>query len=400
MKRATAIHCSSIVLFLGICQFALANEFDVSVRASSEHENSDNACALAFELAEQEAMAQLGEHFSTPQQTNFSSQLIKENETQTARENKTVCVFEGIWRGIPETTMATLIGSEQFIDGQYSGSCLDSSNGDICWQRIVRQAEADLYLKLERQGPMPYNVGLAYTDFEGRQRDQYQQKRLEMTADGRFYFKVIERTERTDDTYISITRSDRITEKYQDPKTTPSEQPMPIKDKPKKEKEYDKVDITLFYTWDGNDSALQNDLAISSDRWGVGLWANNRIGFAAFRGSDKIGIADENQRVVNASGSYETTGVGMGFRLWNTRAVTVENMIYYVDAQPYRTLVAPDCDTCTDQTFRADNYLQATVNLKTNSHGINVGWMMTWKLMDPQPNLDTLSSGFYLELQL
>ena len=397
MKRAAAIHCASITTLLGIIQLANATDFDVSVRASSEHANANEACALAFDLAEQEASVQLGEYFSPPKPTNFTTKLIKENEILSKRENNTICVFEGTWRGKAQESAPSLVGSEQFIDGKYIGSCLDSSNSDICWQRIVRQAEDALYAKLARDSVDINNISLRYTDFEGRQRDQYQQKRLEMEADGRFYFKVINRTVSSDDTYISITRSNSSANRtYKESKPAPT--PTPVKETPKKDK--DNIDITLFYTWDGNDTALQNDLAISSDRWGVGLWANNRLGFAAFKGSDKIGIADENQRVINDNGRYQTTGIGMGFRLWNTRAITVENMLFYVDAQPYRSLIAPDCDSCTSQNFRSDDYLQATVNLKTNSHGVNVGWMLTWKLMDPQPNIDTLSSGFYIELQL
>jgi hypothetical protein len=43
--------------------------------------------------------------------------------------------------------------------------------------------------------------------------------------------------------------------------------------------------------------------------------------------------------------------------------------------------------------------LQTTVNLKTNSKGVNFGWMFTWKFLENEINVDSLSSGFYLEAQ-
>ena len=322
------------------------------------------------------------------------NELIQEKETKTVRDSQTICVFEGTWQGDAIAESSLEIGSEQFIDGLYSSSCLDAENGDICWQRIVRQAENDLTAELSGQGMDQTPIALRYIDFEGRQRDQYQQKRLTMTADGRFFFEVIAFEDKVTDTYIDIRRKNSSqpvveTRSEQAPKTTTKAKPS----------EPDLLDISLFYVWDGNDRALHNDLAISSDRWGIGIWANNRLGFAAFKGTDRVGIASDNQTVKNASGHYETTGIGMGFRLWKNRGITLENMLYYVDAQPYRTLVNPDCDSCDAQVFTADNYLQATVNLKTNSHGVNVGWMFTWKVLENQPNLDSLSSGLYLELQ-
>ncbi len=398
MKRSTAFHCATIVVCTGILQLAYADDFQTTVQASSEHENGEEACIQAYEQAQSEAIEQIQEHFDLGDTANIRIKLISEKETKTTRpDQKTICVFEGLWQGETVQAPQSLIGTEQYIDGQYSGSCLDTSNGDICWQRIIRQAEEDLYAQLSRTYTDMPSFGLRYVDFEGRQRDEYRQKRLEMTADGRFYFEVTDASQNTD-AYISITRKNST---QVPPKTRETPPPAPVKPEPKAEpSKPDLIDVTLFYTWDGNDSALHNDLAISSDRWGIGLWTNNRIGVAAFKGSDRLGIGAENGLVKNASGRYETTGVGMGYRLWKNRGITLENMLYYVDAQPYQALVAPDCDSCDATQFRSDNYLQATVNLKTNSQGINVGWMFTWKILENEANLDTLSSGFYLELQL
>lgn len=287
-----------------------------------------------------------------------------------------------------------LIGSEQSIEGVYTGNCLDHSTSDICWQRISAQAASDLRANLEQQYGDSRSIDLTYVDFEGRQRDQYENKRLTMTADGRFYFDVSAHSDNKTVATVTIHRKEE-----RNVKATPinpdqqHEQPQQPKAKD------DPIDITLFYSWDGNDQALNNDLAISSDRWGMGVWANNRIGFLAFQGTDTLGIADARENVINAKAKYQTTGIGLGFRLWDTRGINIENALYYVDAKPFTTQVKPNCATCTAVNFTAEDYLQATVNIKTNSRGVNVGWMFTWKVLEQVQNLDSLSSGFYIEAQ-
>jgi len=397
--KVTAFNAAIITLAMGGLQLASAetNTFDTSVKASSENAIAATACDEAFAQAETEAVEQLEEYFQdTHEDSAFKAILTAQNETRTLRDNgKTVCVFEGSWRGSSLGNVNSLIGTEQFIDGAYNANCLDERNGNICWQRIVRQANTDLRQQLSNQyGDISF-IHLNYLDFEGRQRDQYRQKRLEMTADGRFFFNVDDSHEPAQTTTtIAIERHNDSYEQAED-YNEPNDEPA-VDDKDKEPE----IDLTLFYAWDGNDSAQTDDLAISTERWGVGLWANNRIGFSVFRGSDQLGIANNNQSVKTVKGSYETTGVGMGYRLWKNRGVTLENMLYYVDAQPYQATIAPGCNGCTSRTFRSEDYLQATVNLKTNSNGLNVGWMFTWKILERESNIDSLSSGFYLELQI
>jgi hypothetical protein len=398
MKLHTAAYCAAITLGVGSLQMVSANDFQTTVKASSEHVLGSKACEMAFDQAEREALDQLDERFDADGSGAYIAKLIAQKETRTVRDdNKTVCVFEGTWEAKPLNDVADLIGTELWVEGKYTGSCLDEGNGDICWQRIIRQAEQDIFEQLSNDHANLDSIALHYTDFEGRQRDQYRNKRLEMTADGRFFFDVVPYDEKPQSTRISIHRKDTLKEVPEEP-AKPVIQPSAEKPPEQKKKE-DNIDITLFYTWDGNDTARQNDLAISSSRWGIGVWANNRLGFAAFAGEDQLGLGDDRENVKNSSGTYETLGVGMGFRLWPNRGVTLENMLYYVDAQPYSTTVSPDCDSCTDRAYTSKDYLQTTVNLKTNSKGVNFGWMFTWKFLENEINVDSLSSGFYLEAQ-
>lgn len=392
MKPHAAVISSVIVLGLGSVQYAAAEDnFQATVKASSEDASASQACQQAFQLAEEEALLQLDEQFID--QAHIA-RLIAQKETRTVgTNNQTICEFEGTWEGKELTDAASLIGSEVSIDGQYTGSCLNERNGDICWQRIISQAADDLWQRLAVEHGSLDAIDLRYSDFEGRQRDQYRDKRLEMTADGRFYFDVIDYDAAPKTTQITIQRKDEPVKVT--PRPEPTVKPAePVETKPAKE---DNLDITLFYVWDGNDMAQHDDLAISSDRWGLGVWANNRIGFVAFKGQDTVGIAADNEDVKNASGHYDTLGVGMGFRLWKNRGITLENMIYYVDTEPYQATVSPNCDSCTDRTFESQDYLQTTMNLKTNSKGINFGWMFTWKFLENETNIDALSSGFYIE---
>lgn len=162
----------------------------------------------------------------------------------------------------------------------------------------------------------------------------------------------------------------------------------------------DNLDVTLFYVWDGNDSASEDDLALSARRWGVGLWVDNRIGVSAFWGDERAGIADSRGNVHNAGDRYDIRGVGIGYRVFDNRSVTLENMLHYVDAQPYSTAnLDPGCAACTPRSYEAEDYFQASINLKTNNEGLNLGWMLTWKLRDDVTQFDSLSGGWYVELQ-
>lgn len=382
--------------------FAHAEDmFQASVQASSSDSTKASACAAAFAQAEDEALTQLEEYFDTKNTTNeFVARIVEQSETVTLRDdNQSVCVFSGTWEGKlaePEIQPAlnTLIGSEQYIDGVYEGRCLDENNIDLCWQRVVRQARDDLTSQLTADGYDMRDLDLFYVDFEGRQRDQLRQGGFEITADGRFFFDVIERRLQISNGSMSIRRKDEpMPATRTEPPSKTSEQSVAEEDKD------DDLDVTLFFSWDVNDMAETNDLAISSDRWGIGLWAKNRVGFLAFYGSDRFGIGNDEYSVQRAGDRYSTFGVGAGVRAFNSRSFNIESALYYVDAQPYQRFLDPsNCVDCA-RTVTADDYVQATVNFKTNSDGINIGWMFTWKYLANEANFDNLSSGLYLEVQ-
>lgn len=311
------------------------------------------------------------------------------------RTNLTIYLFAAALASLPinaeETTeppisaappdAIQLIGSEQSIQGVYHARCLDRSSSNVCWLRITEQAENDLRIKLLQNYNNLATITVVYRDFEGFQRDSIENGRLLIEADGTFFFDI--KSANAVST-VTITRQSKQTPKALKPDRTAKKQDNGL-------------DISLFYVWDDNNSADSNALAISSARYGIGLWTQNRVGFAAFKGTDTIGVAKTNGAVVNTKARYETTGVGVGFRLWSNRSVTLENHIYYVDAQPLLASLTNVCETCTDRSFESQNYVQTSVNLKTNSKGLNIGWMLTWKWLEETPNADRLSSGFYLE---
>ena len=437
IHRFTRIHAAALsaLLALGALPWASAQTepFSIALQASAEDLEPDKACAAAYADAQGHAQDQIRAHYraADPDQA-YSALLVRQSETRSLTERATtLCEVDSRWQGV-SANLATvdntvnnlepldpiesvdsaspidsiestgrLIGSEQFIDGVYRSTCQDSGNGDLCWQRIVQQAQSQLFDRLTGADIDLSFDALRYLDFEGRQRDERKRQQLEMTADGRFFFRVVD----VSLTPIATTgmRIDRqaspATRRV--PQTPPVDQVPPVTkaSSPKKADTGSELDVTVFYSWDGNDLAQSDHLAISSGRFGVGLWAQNRIGFAIFSGHDQVGIADDEDVVKSAGGGYDTLGIGMGFRLWPERALSLENMLYYVDAQPYRALIDPGCTGCTGRTYQSDDYVQATVNLKTNSDGINVGWMFTWKLLQPTSGFDTLSSGLYLELQ-
>ncbi|WP_320827367.1 hypothetical protein [Reinekea sp.] len=427
----------SALLALGAVPWASAQTepFSIALQASAEDLDPEKACATAYADAEGQAQEQIRAHYraADPEQ-DYSAVLVRQSETRSLTERATtLCEVDSRWQGvsanletvdklntennlelldpIESVELASpidsiefdepLIGSEQYIDGIYRSTCPYGRNGDLCWQRIVQQAQSELFDRLiDADIDLSFDA-LRYLDFEGRQRDERQRQLLEMTADGRFFFGVVD----VGLTPIATTgmRIDRQASPTlrRAPQTPPVDK-IPSVTKapaPAKAGAGSNLDVTVFYSWDGNDLAQTDHLAISSGRFGVGLWTQNRIGFAIFSGHDQVGIADDKDLVKSAGGGYDTLGIGMGFRLWPERALSLENMLYYVDAQPYRALIDPGCTGCTGRTYQSDDYVQATVNLKTNSDGINVGWMFTWKLLQPTSGFDTLSSGLYLELQ-
>ncbi|WP_320827581.1 hypothetical protein [Reinekea sp.] len=437
IHRFTRMHSVALcaLLALGALPWAsaLTEPFSIELQANAEDLEPDKACATAYADAEGQAQEQIRAHYrATDPEQAYSAVLVRQDETRSLTERSTtLCEIDSRWQGVNanfETLDNTLnnlepldpiesvdsaspidsiestgplIGSEQFIDGVYRSTCPDVRNGDRCWQRIVQQAQSDLLDRLTGADIDLSFDALRYLDFEGRQRDTPNRQQLEMTADGRFFFRVV------DVSLTPIAATGMRIERQNRPVTQPASQTPPVIKKPSISKVHapakvdagPEMDITVFYSSDGNDLAQTDHLAISSGRCGVGLWAQKRIGFAIFSGHDQVGIADDEDLVKSADGGYDTFGIGMGFRLWPERALTVENMLYYVDAQPYRALIDPGCTGCTGRTYQSDDYVQATVNLKTNSDGINLGWMFTWKLLQPTTGFDSLSSGLYMELQ-
>lgn len=402
-SRRFALRGPILLVFLASClQLAQAEElFQTSVQASAAGDTKALACAAAFDQAEDEALTQLEEYFDIETTSNdFVARIVEQSETVTLRDDdQSVCVFSGTWEGklaVADSSQPSknIIGSEQYIDGVYEGRCLDENNIDLCWQRVVRQARDDLASQLSADGQDMRDLDLFYVDFEGRQRDQFREGGFEITADGRFFFDVIERAAPVSNGSMSIRRKNEpVPVKRAEPRDPPTE-----KSAPKKEKD-DDLDVTLFFSWDVNDMADTNDLAISSDRWGIGLWAKNRVGFLAFYGSDRFGIGNDENRVQRDGDRYSTFGVGVGVRAFDSRSFNIESALYYVDAQPYQRFLDPDnCVGCA-RDVTADDYVQATVNFKTNSDGINIGWMFTWKYLANEANFDNLSSGLYLEVQ-
>ncbi|MFQ3228928.1 hypothetical protein [Reinekea sp.] len=380
----------AIPLYLSVTSITFAQEssFSTIVKASNEDSLADLACAQAFNQAREEALLQFDESAAAddPQE---QLELIDQQQTRRkSGHSKTICEVTTSWQSNRTNDLSSLIGTEQSISGAYTGQCLDEARRATCWNRITDQAKRDLMTKLSENYTNIVNVRAIYIDFEGRQRDQYQDGRYTSTADGEFYFDIVA---------ANNVSSIQVQRKDAKPAVKPPPEPAADIAKPKKDSGPD-FDVSLSYTWDGNDSATFNSTAISSGRLGVGIWADNRLGFVAFSGEDTLGIGTSNSRVKNSSASYSTTGVGMGVRLWKNRDFTLENHVYYVDAKPFEADIINLCSDCTDRTFRSEDYLQTTMNFKTNSKGVNIGWMLTWKWLDNTVNVDKLSGGWFVEV--
>lgn len=380
----------AIPFCLSVTSIAFAQEgrFSTTVKASNENTLADLACAAAFNQAREEALLQFDESAAADDPQEQLELISQQQARRKSANSKTICEVTTTWQSIRTDDLSSLIGTEQFISGTYTGQCLDEARRATCWNRITDQAKRDLMAKLSENYINTVNVQAIYVDFEGRQRDQYEDRRYSSTADGRFYFDMVA---------ANNVSSIQVQRKDAKPAVKPPINRAPEVAKVEKDTGPD-FDVSLSYTWDGNDSATFNSTAISSGRLGFGVWADNRLGFVAFSGEDTVGIGTSNTRVKNSSASYSTTGVGMGVRLWKNRDFTLENHVYYVDAQPFEADIINLCSDCTDRTFRSEDYLQTTVNLKTNSKGINIGWMLTWKWLDNTANVDKLSGGWYVEV--
>ncbi|MDN3648217.1 hypothetical protein QWZ13_04760 [Reinekea marina] len=393
VNRLTLISINAAITVLLTSQsgalFAQDSTFTTTVKASSEGNLPDAACAQAFNQAREEAYLQFEESVFF-EQPNLQLELIEQTQSRRKRDaNTTICEVTSVWQSLEVAPVHQLIGTEQFISAQYSAQCIDEARARTCWNRLADQARRDLMSQLGQSHGNLSDIRAIYVDFEGRQRDQYQDGRYTTTADGNFYFDIVAANQTSD---VNVIRS------HSAPPTS-NEQPNPPKeplDTPKKPDS--KFDVSLSYTWDGNDAADFDTTAISSGRFGIGVWADNRLGFVAFSGEDTVGIGKLSGEVTNSSLSYQTTGVGMGVRLWKHGDFALENHIYYVDAQPYTAALTNQCSNCTDRTFTSEDYVQTTVNLKTNSKGINLGWMLTWKWLDNTANVDKLSGGWFVEV--
>jgi hypothetical protein len=351
------------------------------------------ACALAFDQAESEAQAQLGSSEARPELVSRVDERLGVTD-----DERFECQVESRWlerRPLaaqePEPDFIDdnplRLGALETIDGRYEAQCRATNRGAACREQIEAEAARDLLNRLlEREDITTAELDLESDGFEGSQSFDYDRSDLTLTMNGTFYF-------------IRVTPEAAPNRPQAKPEPAGTEGTLTRVEKPDPSP-MDNLDVTVFYTWDGNESASSDDLALSARRWGVGLWVDNRIGVSAFWGDERAGIADSLGNVYNAGDRYDIRGVGVGYRLFDNRSVTLENMLHYVDAQPYYIAnLDPGCSGCKAREYEADDYFQATLNLKTNQEGPNIGWMLTWKLRDDLTNFDSLSGGWYIELQ-
>lgn len=365
----------------------------VSVSTTAFASTQTSACNLAFEQAEDDARARLG--------TDDSARLELVSRTDerlgATEEGRFECKVETFWverqaliaeqpEPEPLNDDALRLGGLESIEGRYQADCRASRRGEECREQIeANAADALLSRLLQREDLTREDLALESDGFEGSQTFDYDKSDLTLTMDGTFYF-------------IRVAPEARASEATAAPEPAGTKGEL-TRAAPPEPSPMDNLDITVFYTWDGNDSASHDDLALSARRWGIGLWVDNRIGVSAFWGDERAGIADSSGNVYNAGDRYDIRGVGVGYRLFDNRSVTLENMLHYVDAQPYSTYLDPSCASCSPRSYEAEDYFQASVNLKTNNEGLNLGWMLTWKLRDDVTQFDSLSGGWYVELQ-
>lgn len=374
---------------------AESEPYRVDTEATAIADTQIDACDQAFIRAEEDALDQIDIEFGTGEEEEPHRVVLRSREDIRLGEvdDGFECRVIGRWVATPltvdggEPERDGLIGRVETLRGQYQADCRSGNNGAACRREIEREVADDLTDELIREYDLdPGEIELVADGFEGSQSYRYQGQNLTLTMDGTFFYRV-----------EAASPSSALTRKLE-PRGTEGD--VSIKTEKKKEPDFtDNLDFTLFYNWDGNDSAEEDDLALSTNRWGVGLWVNNQFGFSAFWGREKVGIADSRNNVHSESDRYDVQGIGIGYRVFDNRAVTLENMIHYVDAEPYAGVVDPGCTGCTPRNYEADDYYQASINLKTNTEGLNIGWQLTWKLRDDLTQYDSLSGGWYVELQ-
>lgn len=379
MRRFTALVISVLV-----SPWLLAEEGPYNATASARAETVAQACDAAFSEAEAIALAAFEADFL--EQSHPTARRIELRERNDERlpadaNNQVGCRVAARWAAVAvdtddETPDTELNGRIEIIEGVYHAECSSADQGAACKRRIETQAASDLRAQLQRDDPQLLNgYRLAFDGFEGEQSFTYQDDRVSLSMDGRFFFK-LDKTTFGPVTPAPSTQGDLRIERKQ------------------KESGIDNLDFTVFYTWDGNDAADAGDLALSTNRWGLGLWVDNRIGVSTFWGEERPGVANSNDYVRRDNSRYDVFGVGLGYRMFDSRDLTIENSLYYVDAEPFSTTLD------NGRVYEADDYVQANINIKTNSEsGPNVGWMFTWKLRPELTDYNSLSGGWYLEWQ-
>ncbi|MFG1495216.1 hypothetical protein ABMA57_01200 [Saccharospirillum sp. HFRX-1] len=380
--RPLLIALSALVISPGL----MAEEGPFNASATARAATVAEACDIAFNQAEAEALADFEAAFlaeSRPQARRIELRSrTDERLPADALNAQPGCRVDARWAAIAVASddgaaePEPLNGRIETIDGEYSAECSNANEAAACKRRIETQAASDLRSQLQADDPQRLNgYRLNFDGFEGDQSFTYKDDRVSLTMNGQFYFR-LDQSDFGPVTPAPGTHGDLRIERKE-------------KDDP-----YDNLDFTLFYTWDGNNSADPDELALSTNRWGLGLWVDNRIGVSTFWGEERAGIANNNHYVHNDSSRYDVFGVGIGYRLFDNRDITVETSLYYVDAQPFSTTLD------NGREYEARDYAQTNINIKTNSaSGPNVGWMFTWKLREDLSNYNSLSGGWYVEWQ-
>lgn len=379
MRRFTTLIISVLVSPL-----LWAEDQPYRASATARAATTSAACDAAFAEAEAKALAAFEADFLSEARPSARQIELRERTDERlpadAQNAQPGCKVDASWAAIAVSSAADEPIEQsvriEFIDGEYNAECSSADQAAACKRRIQTEAAGDLRNQMRSEDANSLNgYRLEFDGFEGDQTFTRKNDRTELTMSGRFYFKRV----KTDIGPIrppASTRGDLQIERKE------------------KDSDDDNLDVTIFYTWDGNNSAAPDDLALSANRWGLGLWVNNRIGVSSFWGEERAGTANDNHYVRNSGGSYDVFGIGLGYRVFDSRDMTIENTLYFVDAEPFSTTLD------SGRSYQADDYVQAGINIKTNTAtGPNVGWMFTWKLRPDLSDYDSLSGGWYLEWQ-
>lgn len=374
---------------LAFSPWLLAEEGPFHASATAHGATVAQACQSAFDLAEAKALADFEAAFlseNRPQARRIELRERNDERLPTDANNaQPGCRVEGLWAavlvesdraGVRTRLVEDLNGQLETIDGEYSTECSAANEAAACKRRIETEAASDLRAQLQADDPQRLNgYHLMFDGFEGDQSFTYRDGRVNVSMVGRFYFR-LNQSEFGPVSPAPGTQGDLRIERKEE------------------SSDVNNLDFTLFYSWDGNNAADPGDLALSTHRWGLGLWVNNRIGVSTFWGEERPGIANDNHRVFNDDSHYDVFGVGVGYRLFDSRNITIENSLYYVDAEPFTVILDGD------RVYATNDYVQTNINIKTNTDsGPNVGWMFTWKLRPDLSDYNSLSGGWYLEWQ-